>query len=145
MANRAKFTTRARARFIEILRATANVTKAAAAVNVSRRTVYDHYEADKEFATEWDDAVEEGTDALEAEARRRAIDGWDEPVFWQGMACGVVRKYSDRLLEAMLRANRAKYRASTVEVSGPSGGPIHVDTHSDLGAKLDALADKLSR
>jgi hypothetical protein len=112
-------------------------------VNVSRRCAYDHREADADFAAEWDDAVEEATDTLEQEARRRALDGWDEPVFWQGAECGVVRKYSDRLLELMLRANRPKYRASTVEVSGPNGGPVPVAAHDTLTAKLDALAAKL--
>lgn len=124
VANRAKMTPHTRARFLETLRATANVTKSAAAINVSRNAVYVLRAADEAFAAEWDDAVEEATDTLETEARRRALDGWDEPVFWQGEICGVVRKYSDRLLETMLRANRAKYRASSVEVTGANGGPI---------------------
>jgi hypothetical protein len=132
VANRIKWTPHARARFLETLRATANVTKSAAAINVSRSSIYEHREADEAFASEWDDAVEEATDALETEARRRALDGWDEPVWWQGMECGVVRKYSDRLLETMLRANRAKYRASSVELSGPNGGPLQVSNFADL-------------
>jgi len=32
------------------------------------------------------------------EIRRRAIDGWDAPVFWRGQQCGTIRKKSDRLL-----------------------------------------------
>ena len=124
MPNRAKFTPDTRARFLDVLRETANVTKAAAAVNVSRRCAYDHRADDQEFADEWDDAVEEATDALEAEARRRALDGWDEPVYQGGALVGYVRKYSDRMLELMLRANRTRYRASAVEVSGPDGKPI---------------------
>src|SRR5262245_34519876 len=39
------------------------------------------------------------------EIRRRAIDGWDEPVVYQGVLTGaVVRKYSDRMLELMAKA-----------------------------------------
>jgi hypothetical protein len=43
---------------------------------------------------------------LEDEAKRRAHDGIDEPVFYQGEKCGVVRKYSDNLLIFMLKARR---------------------------------------
>jgi len=126
MAHRAKFTSHARERFLTVLRVTENVTKAAASVNVSRRTAYDHRQADEAFAAAWDDAVEEATDALEAEARRRALDGWDEPVFYQGAECGYVRKYSDRMLELMLGGYRNRFRTKSVELSGPDGSPIQV-------------------
>lgn len=124
MAHRAKFTSHARERFLTVLRATANATKAAASVNVSRRTAYDHRQADAEFAVAWGDAVEEATDALEAEARRRALEGWEEPVFYQGSECGYVRKYSDRMLELMLGGYRNRFRTKAVELSGPDGAPI---------------------
>ena len=40
-------------------------------------------------------------DTIEAEMRRRAIDGVDKPVFYKGQPCGTVKEYSDTLL-AML-------------------------------------------
>jgi hypothetical protein len=40
----------------------------------------------------WDEAVEVATDALEREAWRRAVEGFDEP----GEVVGYVKKYSDR-------------------------------------------------
>jgi len=40
-------------------------------------------------------------DTIEAEMRRRAIDGVEKPVFYKGQQCGTVREYSDMLL-AML-------------------------------------------
>lgn len=39
-----------------------------------------------------------------AEARRRAIEGVAEPVFYRGEQVGYVRKFSDRMLEVLLRA-----------------------------------------
>ena len=58
---------------------------------------------DAEFGKAWDDAYAEGGDAIDEEARRRAVDGWDEPVFRGGEQVGVIRRYSDRLLERLLK------------------------------------------
>ncbi|HXH11169.1 MAG TPA: terminase [Alphaproteobacteria bacterium] len=92
--------------FLAHLRQTANVTEAAQMINMARRSLYDARERDPEFAKQWDDAVEEATDALEREARRRAVEGWDEPVFYKGQLQGYIRRYSDRMLELLLRAHR---------------------------------------
>lgn len=35
------------------------------------------------------------------EIHRRAVEGWDEPAWYRGVQCGVVRRYSDRLLETL--------------------------------------------
>lgn len=52
-----------------------------------------------------------GVVSLEAEARRRAMDGVDEPVYHKGEVVGHVRKYSDTLLIFLLKAHRPhKYR-----------------------------------
>lgn len=47
---------------------------------------------------------------IRAEIKRRAIDGVDEPVFHLGEVVGHIRKYSDRLLGAMAKANLPEYR-----------------------------------
>lgn len=116
MANRTKMTNRARGTFLEILRETANVTESAAAAGVSRTCAYEHRDNDPGFAAEWDSALDEATDKLEREARRRAIDGWEEPVFHQGKECGRVRKYSDRMLEILLKAHRPEKFKERAEI-----------------------------
>lgn len=40
----------------------------------------------------------------------RAIDGWDEPVFNEGVQCGVKRKYSDSLLALAAKRHDPMYR-----------------------------------
>jgi hypothetical protein len=112
--------------FLETLRRTANITSAASSAGIERTTAYLARNTHPDFSAAWDEAIEIATDALELEARRRAMDGWDEPVFQGGMNVGTVRKYSDRLLEMQLYAHRpAKYRnRSSIEHSGPNGGPI---------------------
>ena len=128
MANRIKFNKSARDRFLESLRETANVREACKAAGVGRRTAYDHRDADPEFAAAWKEAEEIATDALEAEARRRAIYGVAEPVFHKGAICGHIVKYSDRMLEILLKAHRpGKFRENvSMEHSGPGGTPIEV-------------------
>lgn len=111
MTNRSKLTTRSRAKFLEILGTCANVTKACELANLSRPTVYDWKRNDPEFATEWEEALALGIEACEAEAFRRAFDGYEEPVYQGGRLVGVVRKYSDSLAQFMLRAHAPeKYR-----------------------------------
>ena len=53
------------------------VRYAAEEAGVSRRTAYRAREADEPFRDGWDDALQAGADALEAEARRRALSGSD--------------------------------------------------------------------
>ncbi len=94
---------------------------------MSRRSAYDWRKEDQEFANEWDAAEALGTDLLEDEARRRAAQGVDEPVFWKGEVKGFVRKYSDVLLIFMLKARRPeKYRET------PPPGAGGVDTLREL-------------
>jgi hypothetical protein len=54
----------------------------------------------------FEDAAEEAADLLETEARRRALEGVEEPVFYQGQQCGTVHKYSDTLLIFLLKGCR---------------------------------------
>lgn len=105
-------TPKKRALFLDSLRETGgNVSKACELARVSRVAVYEWREADSLFATDWDAVVEAGTDDLEEEARRRALSGVDEPVFYQGEECGAIRKYSDTLLIFLLKGRKPeKYR-----------------------------------
>ena len=68
-------------------------------------TFKDERGRDPEFAKAWDEAVDHAVGVLEAEAFRRAVEGWDEPTRF-----GPVRKHSDRLLELMLKARNPQYR-----------------------------------
>jgi len=100
------FTDDRRERFLETLRQVPNVTYAATRAGVTRRTAYNHRDADPEFAAAWDDAIEEGMDLVELEAHRRAVHGVEEPVFYMGTIAGYVTKYSDTLMGRLLQAYR---------------------------------------
>jgi hypothetical protein len=111
--------------FLTVLSETANVTVAASAVGLSRQRLYQVRDEDLVFQGRWEAAVKLGTAALEDEATRRAKDGWDEPVFYQGEQCGHVRKFSDTLLIFLLKARDPKFREK-LDLAGPNGGPIPV-------------------
>ena len=57
--------------FLEALKASGNVTYACAHAGVGRTAVYARREANEQFAGLWDEAVEDATDAMLLEARRR--------------------------------------------------------------------------
>jgi hypothetical protein len=108
---------------------------------MSRQTVYDLRNSDPGFKSDWDAAIDVATDALEAEARRRALVGVEEPVFHLGKQVATVRKYSSRLLEILLKAHRPDKFRETInqQHSGPGGGPIAY-TDLDRANRLLTLA-----
>jgi hypothetical protein len=63
----------------------ATVTEAARVAGVDRTTIYSHLDSDPAFAKAFDDATEQGTDVIEGEATRRAVNGVEKPVIYQGM------------------------------------------------------------
>lgn len=70
--------------FCAALAETCNVSKACAAVGVSRWTAYQWRKNDTAFAVAWDDALKAALLGLEDEAHRRAFTGMDEPLSHQG-------------------------------------------------------------
>ena len=70
--------------FLDRLRASGVVARACREVGVSYSTAYALRARDGDFAAAWDEALEESYDTLEQEARRRALEGWDEPIVHQG-------------------------------------------------------------
>lgn len=84
---------------------------AANMAGVSVKALRDWEEKNQDFAEACREAVEIGTDFIEDEAHRRAVQGVLKPVFQQGTLVGKVVEYSDRLLEMTLKARRPdKYR-----------------------------------
>ena len=53
---------------------------------------------------------------MEQEAFRRALDGVEEPIFHRGVQVGSVTKYSDNLLQFLLRGRRPNVYGNQVSV-----------------------------
>lgn len=138
-----KLTPEKRTRFLEVLATTANVSRAAADIEMARTYMYEVRSEDPLFEKAWDKAVRLGTHALEDEAARRASEGWDEPVFYQGVQTGLVRKFSDTLLIFLLKARDPEKYSERLrqELTGKSGGPIETRNVDDLtDEQLTAIA-----
>ena len=91
MARAPRFTRKRQEAFLHALAEHGNVTEAARSAGVSRRIAFAVYETDEAFAVAWRAASEEAADRLEREARRRALEGTEEPVYYQGKVCGHLR------------------------------------------------------
>ena len=121
--------------FLCELEASGNVSRAARVIDMGRSSLYERRAADPEFKSAWRDALDAAMDGLEEEARRRAIEGTEEPVFYQGKQVGRVRKYSDALLMFLLRAHRP---ARFDERHGEAGaGPVIFELHFDDASRTE--------
>lgn len=120
-------------RLLKALALTGNITEACKLAKIGRLTFYRRRDIDKAFADAAADAMEVACDALEAEAKRRAYEGVEEPIFYRGQECGTIRKYSDTLLIFLLNGHRPWRFKQTHkhELSGPDGKPVQLQ-YEDL-------------
>lgn len=70
--------------FLDRLRATGIAARAAREVGAPYSNVMALRRRDADFAAAFDEALEESYDTLEGEARRRALEGVEEPIVHQG-------------------------------------------------------------
>lgn len=96
--------------FLEAYAEHANVRLAARGAGIHRSTVYEWQEHDPDFDFAFNQAKEDARDVLRAEIYRRAKEGWDEPVYQQGLYAGGVHKYSDTLLIFHAKMMMPEYR-----------------------------------
>ena len=88
-------------------------------------------------------AIDFYRERIQETIHNRAIEGWDEPVFYQGRPVGSIRKFSDRLLELQAKRFCPEYRdRSEVDVN-VSGGVLVI--HSPAMGREDWLAERRKR
>ncbi len=132
--------------FLKSLSLNANVTLACRVCEIDRSTPYKYRDVNPVFAKMWREAEAEGADVLEAEAWRRAVEGYDRPVYQSGVLVGTVREFSDTLMQTLLKGHKPdKYRERvSTEHSAPGGGPMELKVYdaSDAG-RAKALQELL--
>lgn len=140
--------------FLESLAQTGIVTSAATKAGFDRVSFYrlrNEVDDDGEYVRPelreaWDAALDEATDGLRTEARRRAVEGVDEPVFYQGEVCGVIRKYSDALLARLLQAHCPEHRdVRAIDLRTPPGESVklEVDDAPERAVRIAQLLAEL--
>jgi hypothetical protein len=140
----------AKDRLLEGLRQGWSIARSASYAGVSRIVAVKWRHDDPDFAAAWFDAVEAGTDLLEDEARDRAVNGYAEPVFFQGELVGERRVVSDQLMALMLKGRRPSvYGDRVVAAEGEPLSPTRDGLAkrralaSDAADALSAIADAM--
>jgi hypothetical protein len=137
--------------FLAALRELPVIKHACVAVGIDRTTAWRTRKSDEAFAEAWDAAMEEGIDRAEAEAFRRAVVGFEEPVIDRGRLAYryeryedeegaehyrllldehgqpiplTVRKHSDMLLGLVLKGRRKSVYAERKELTGADGAAL---------------------
>jgi len=76
------------------------------------------------YRAAFEPAHERAIETMEAEARRRAVEGVQETVYYEGMKCGTRQRYSDNLLMFLLKAARPERYAERSLVAVVPPGEI---------------------
>lgn len=117
-----------------------NLTQAAKLAGISRQRHYEWVKADPVYALKFADAQESAADALEAEARRRAVGGYD-----RDDDKGKVRG-SDLLLIFLLKGARPwKYRDNAkpdAEANGADAPVLGWEQQQALSDLADAVLEE---
>ncbi len=138
------------ATFLRALSFGKTVQEAADLAGAHRRTFYRRRRTNAEFAARWTSVLEQfetediSRDALELEAKRRAILGTEKPVFRGGAIVGHTVDYSDSMLMFLLKAkypekyDRSKSDRAKSDASD-AGGSL------DIAGARDALLSKFAQ
>jgi hypothetical protein len=95
----------ARARFLTFYAVLGSQHGACKKARISFEDIAYQLKKDDDFMAQAEVAKAYFTDLLHARAAQRAIEGDLEPVFWQGIEVGHIRKFDSRLQIEMLRAH----------------------------------------
>ena len=127
--------------FLAAYRECGSVSYAARAEKINRCTHYRWLQQYPEYTEAFAEAREEAADVLEQEARRRAVEGVEAPVFYKGEVCGTVKRYSDVLLIFLLKGARPDKYRERYEVTEDQDRSLVPDPGRDV--LPDHVLDKL--
>lgn len=136
--------------FLAAIRVMPNVTRAAHPAKIHKSQHYAKLKSSPEYAATFQQALQTGFDALSDVAVTRAMDGWEEPVVYQGRIALLedpgtgkvvpvtVRRIDNQLLRFVLERQHPEYREH-VEESGTVD--IHLLTEN-LNAGRQLVAEE---
>ena len=112
-------------KYIERICKTGLLAQSALDVGVSIETARVNRNNDEQFGDAVNFALDIYRDRIQSEIHRRGIEGVRQPVFYMGQQCGVIRKYSDRMLEMHAKRHIPEYR-DKVEIDANIKGGVLV-------------------
>ena len=99
--------------------------KAAKLIGTTTVRVINERKKDKEFDEACQEAILLFRESCEDELRKRAIDGVEEPIVYQGIVQSeTITRYSDSLLQFYMKANDPKYKDKLKVDQVVSGGVL---------------------
>jgi hypothetical protein len=124
---RARYALTWRPRFLATLALSRSQSMAPRAAKVSHVTARRHRREDPDFEAQCIAAEEHAVTLLHDVAFRSAPEGECQPVFWQGVRVGHIRKYDSRLQIEMLRAHMSdKLKTPGSKINIDSGNSLKV-------------------
>lgn len=87
------------------------------------------------------DAMDTGTAVLESALIKRAVDGYEEPVFYKDEIVGYKTKFSDSNLQFALSARKREVYGKTIDIN-QNISVTHL-SDKELDAKIEMLSAKL--
>lgn len=111
--------------FLRALSETGDIRAACDRVGMAHSSVYRLKARSPEFAQACEKALARSMPNLEQIAYERAVEGWEEPIIVAGKVVGTRRRFSERLLSDLLRAERlARLAERAIEAKkGPNVPP----------------------
>lgn len=106
---------------LELIEEYGTIGKAAKMFGVALATLHRARKEDPHFERDIQQALQLHRDKIDLEVYKRAMEGWDEPVYFQGQVVGYVKKKSDKLLQFYAKRHIKEYRESD------SSGSINVN------------------
>jgi hypothetical protein len=116
------------------------------AVNISskavQRWIRDNVDG---FRDRYQEAQQAINDTIEAEIRRRSVEGWLEPVFQGGKQVGTIRKFSDQLLMFYAKARMPEKYRDKFEGANLIAGDVNMVRNETLGMIAGYTEEELER
>lgn len=111
---------------VKALADTGSTRLACEASGIARSTFYHRKANDPEFEARVQDAYDDAFDRVEEELYRRAVHGFEEPVYQAGQLVGTKLRYSDTAAIFMLKGARPEKYADRQQVRGAGENGEHV-------------------
>ncbi|ATY33895.1 hypothetical protein CVN68_19650 [Sphingomonas psychrotolerans] len=107
--------------FLRALSETGSVRDACARARISSTSAYQLREKCKQFAADWEAALDTQAVTIEQAAYERAVLGWEEPIVHGGQVIGQRWRYSESLLRALVLHEQRAAGAGPRERAGAPG------------------------
>lgn len=136
-----KFDAELRLRFLQLYSLCGQIQRSAQECGISPTTVRKLAKKDPDFAEAMAEALCDYKEAVERELVRRAVLGYDEPVYQKGEQVGTIRKHSDRLLELLIKKLDPSYKEKAEVDVNVTGGVLAIPAteSKDDWAKRNAV------